>query len=264
MGKKHLFFSIHDMLSYKSLLLLVLFNLLSVYSDAQTKFIEYGHITFERSQNQYQLLGEEKINSSVFMQEYAKSLPKILKDEYVLDFDSRRSSYKWLKELQENKTFWEITKPSKEDKIVMDFSSQRVNAYKVLGGDQFLIEDTIRNYRWKILDEVRSIAGFDCRKAVTTICDSVVVVAFYTDEIPVSSGPENFNGLPGMILGLAIPRLYTTWFATKLELIAPSNDLFEIRSRKKKISDTDFINNAKKIVSKLEEYGDRKFWEMVL
>ena len=31
-------------------------------------------------------------------------------------------------------------------------------------------------------------------------------------------GPELFTGLPGMILGLAIPRYYTTWFATKVEL----------------------------------------------
>jgi len=28
-------------------------------------------------------------------------------------------------------------------------------------------------------------------------------VAFYTDDIPVSGGPESFNGLPGMILQVA-------------------------------------------------------------
>jgi GLPGLI family protein len=56
-----------------------------------------------------------------------------------------------------------------------------------------------------------------CRKAITKIGDSVVVVAFYTDEVLVKGGPFNFNGLPGMILGIAVPRLHMTIFATKLE-----------------------------------------------
>ena len=50
------------------------------------------------------------------------------------------------------------------------------------------------------------------------VMDSIVVIAFYTDEILTSGGPESFNGLPGMIMGLAIPRLHTTWYATKLAL----------------------------------------------
>ena len=61
----------------------------------------------------------------------------------------------------------------------------------------------------------------ECKKALTKINDSVVVVAFYTDQIIVKGGPENFNGLPGMILGLAVPRLSLTLFATKLELTSP-------------------------------------------
>jgi len=44
------------------------------------------------------------------------------------------------------------------------------------------------------------------------------VVAFYTDEILVKGGPESFNGLPGMIMGIAVPRLSLTLFATKIEL----------------------------------------------
>jgi GLPGLI family protein len=46
--------------------------------------------------------------------------------------------------------------------------------------------------------------------------DSIYVVAFYTEEIPVSGGPESFCGLPGMILGVALPHENVTWFATKV------------------------------------------------
>jgi GLPGLI family protein len=49
--------------------------------------------------------------------------------------------------------------------------------------------------------------------------DSIYVVAFYTDQIPVSGGPESFTGLPGMILGVALPYEHITWFATKVSEI---------------------------------------------
>lgn len=95
--------------------------------------------------------------------------------------------------------------------------------------DDMVFEDSIKHIRWKIEDETRLIAGFKCRKAIGVIMDSVYVVAFYCPEIIPQGGPEMFSGLPGMILGLAIPRMYTTWFATKVQLdvddkllIAPS------------------------------------------
>lgn len=84
-----------------------------------------------------------------------------------------------------------------------------------------VFEDSLKTMRWKIEDETRNIAGFKCRKAVGVMLDSVYVVAFYCAEIPVQGGPEIFNGLPGMILGLAIPRMYTTWFATSVQAAAP-------------------------------------------
>jgi GLPGLI family protein len=34
----------------------------------------------------------------------------------------------------------------------------------------------------------------------------------------VQGGPESVHGLPGMILGMGVPRLHATWFATKVEV----------------------------------------------
>jgi GLPGLI family protein len=41
---------------------------------------------------------------------------------------------------------------------------------------------------------------------------------FFTDDITISGGPCSINGLPGMILGLTIPRLYTSYVATKVDV----------------------------------------------
>jgi len=46
--------------------------------------------------------------------------------------------------------------------------------------------------------------------------DSIYEVAFYTDRIPVSGGPESFSGLPGMILQVTLPHENVTWVATKV------------------------------------------------
>jgi GLPGLI family protein len=46
------------------------------------------------------------------------------------------------------------------------------------------------------------------------------VFAFYTDEILIPGGPCSINGLPGMILGVTIPRLYTSWIATKVSVVS--------------------------------------------
>lgn len=102
--------------------------------------------------------------------------------------------------------------------------------------DGKVFEDSVTYVRWKIDDETRTIAGFKCRKAIGVIMDSVYVVAFYCPEIVPQGGPEIFNGLPGMILGLAIPRLYTTWFATKVQLAVDDKLLVApVPSKKEKV-----------------------------
>jgi GLPGLI family protein len=60
------------------------------------------------------------------------------------------------------------------------------------------------------------------------------VVAFYTDEIIPSGGPESFTGLPGMILGVALPHQHLTWFATKVQAIKVSETDLPIPQKGKK------------------------------
>mgnify|MGYP001549865550 FL=1 len=70
--------------------------------------------------------------------------------------------------------------------------------------------------KWKLVNDYRVIAGFNCRKAVAVIFDSVYVFAFFTEEITIPGGPASIHGLPGTILGVTVPRLYTSWIATKV------------------------------------------------
>jgi GLPGLI family protein len=100
--------------------------------------------------------------------------------------------------------------------VYSDLPAGRRVSQKQVFGNSYLITDSIRRIKWKITDETREIAGMQCRRADAIVNDSVYVVAFYASEIPVSGGPESFSGLPGMILGLALPAEHITWFATSV------------------------------------------------
>lgn len=84
-------------------------------------------------------------------------------------------------------------------------------------GQKIIIQDTVKQIKWKITDEYREIAGYNCRRANGMTPDSTYVIAFYVNEIPVDGGPESINGLPGLILGLVVPSQHLSYFATKVE-----------------------------------------------
>lgn len=200
-------------------LFFALFICLTVNGFSQARFISSGRVEFERKYNQHsQLEGE---NDGPWIAEMKKMYPKMLTDHFELRFTNDRSVYRLLKENPDNKYLW-MGKPSESDVLIKDLNKGTISMQRDVFEQTYLVQDSLRQLEWRITDETRTIAGFECKKAVTKICDSVYVVAFYTDQIMVNSGPESFSGLPGMILGLAVPRLHTTWFATKVELIEPS------------------------------------------
>jgi GLPGLI family protein len=90
------------------------------------------------------------------------------------------------------------------------------------------------------------------------------VVAFYTEDIIVSGGPEMFGGLPGMIMELAIPRLHTTWVADKVELIAPKETDFTIPEKGKKVTEQELYETVKTSLKDWGKMATRNIWWIVL
>ncbi|HMR17734.1 MAG TPA: GLPGLI family protein [Sphingobacterium sp.] len=115
-----------------------------------------------------------------------------------------------------------------------NLKSKEVRSSFELGGQDIYIQDSLVRTKWKITNEYRTIAGYNCRRANGVVMDSIYVVAFYTDEIPVSAGPACFNGLPGMILGMAVPELHYNIFATEVDLTPVNYINTNIAKRKAK------------------------------
>jgi GLPGLI family protein len=230
----------------------------SVQLNAQVQFIHSGKIEFEKKINQHAPILDEPEN--IWTSEMLKQMPKFVSDVYELKFTNNKSVYKLAKENPTNRYMMWGSKPVDTDAIIQDLQNANTSAQKEIFENTYVIKDSIRNLEWKIADETREIAGFECRKAVTKICDSVYVVAFYTDQIPVSAGPESFGGLPGMILGLAVPRLYTTWFATKVELTEPTPADLNPKQKGKQVTRAQLTAELSKGLKEWGKDGARRMW----
>jgi len=194
----------------KTILSCSLLLILSSIVSAQN-FISTANIEFEVKTNVKKTMG----NSS-WAEMLKDQLPQFKTGYFNYTFANNQSVYKFDR-WEAGAKIPEFLRRSDEENIwYFDFNTNKFMMKKVIEGTDFNVEDTIPAIEWKLSNESRVIAGFSCRKAVGVIMDSVYVFAFYTDEIMISGGPCSISGLPGMILGVTIPRLYTSFIATKI------------------------------------------------
>lgn len=89
--------------------------------------------------------------------------------------------------------------------ISKDRENKMVKNMITLADKDYLVEGDIPKFKWKILNEIKDIAGYLCMKAETIDpIKKTVVHAWFTNQIPIGDGPEGYGGLPGMILGLEL------------------------------------------------------------
>ena len=138
-----------------------------------------------------------------------------------------------------------------------DYKKNITISQKPVFEETFLMEDSLLKIKWKLTGDIRTIAGFDCRKAVGILNDSIAVFAFYTDELMVQGGPEGIHGLPGMILGVGIPRLHTTWFATRVEVNGVNLALISPAKKGKKVNRAAMIQSLERVLKQWGTYGSK-------
>jgi GLPGLI family protein len=196
----------------KSILFFITVLIFTTTSKAQ-QFIDKAVIEYEVNTNL------KKTMSNDSWDEMMKDNLSDLKISYfTYTFADNKSIYKFDRWSPKTRIPKHEKDADEENSWYFDFVTGKMNMQKQIVGTNFVIADSIPNIQWKITNEHREIAGYNCRKAVGKIMDDVYVFAFYTDDITISGGPCSISGLPGMILGLSIPRLYTSFIATKIDL----------------------------------------------
>lgn len=234
---------------------------------AQQTYITNGKIEYERVVNVMKVLEDNfsNDNNNIWLEAYKKTAPKTSSSFFDLYFSGEKSLYKPGREVvvTQRPPDW-VNGPANDNIVYKDLSNQLTVSQKHVYEDTYLIKDSTHALKWKISSDTRTIAGLECRKATTIIMDSVFVVAFFTEQVLCTSGPEGFDGLPGMILGLAIPRLHTTWYATKLELLDVKDSDMEAPKKGKNITNKKLKQELEPVFKEWGRNAGKNLWQIMI
>ncbi len=68
-------------------------------------------------------------------------------------------------------------------------------------GQEFIVKDTLDNFKWKISRDKKQLMGYEVRKATfSQHNDSVQYTAWFAPKLNFKTGPAESAGLPGLIL----------------------------------------------------------------
>ncbi len=227
---------------------LPLIIILSMFETVNAQdYITKVKIEFEKKVNVYRSLEGGGGN----FDEYKAKISKYNLSYFSFTYANGQSLYKFDHDNSQGATGgFNIPNPS--NSIFVDYNTRQTVVKKSIIGQDYIIKDSLSNVKWRITKETRTIAGYECRKAIGIIYDTVYVVAFYCEQFVMPAGPEAVQGLPGMILGLAIPRYNTTWFATKVELANFNETEIVPPAKGKKTSKKELVDEY---MQKLKGYG---------
>lgn len=170
-------------------------------------------------------LDSTKMNSDM-QEKMMAMLQKQFEKTYMLNFNKDISVYKEEESLappQPSGMQIVVFSSGGADILFKNIKEERFVNQNDLFGKIFLVKDSLKPINWELGKETKNIGTYTCFKATytkevetieggvsvngdkdldkeTPVKKSITVTAWYTPQIPVSHGPELFQGLPGLIL----------------------------------------------------------------
>ncbi|MDZ4758281.1 MAG: GLPGLI family protein [Bacteroidota bacterium] len=225
------------------------------------KFINTARVEYERKTYIKKILQESGDNDN---SEWMARLPDYRTEYFDLYFSGNKSVYKTGKESDQKIPEW--MSAGIISTVYTNTDSGTYFSQKQIYDQSYNIIDSLPHIDWKITDDTRTIAGYTCRRATGRVCDSLFVVAFYTEEILLSGGPETFNGLPGLILGVVIPRMHMSWYATKVDFpeIKPEQTTPPATKKGKQIKLKAMLKELKESVNDWGNWKNTLLWQAAM
>jgi GLPGLI family protein len=146
---------------------------------------------------------------------------------------------------------------------------------------EFLIVDSLKQYKWKLSEETKTIAKQLCKKATTMITapqmrmrvsiggggnntdtaantprapKETELVVWYAENIPVSFGPDNYSGLPGVIMEIDQDNGATVTTAVEVSAKYPKKELVA-PTKGDKMNRAQFQENMQKLMQEMQRGG---------
>lgn len=211
------------------------------------------------------------------------ALKKATEKQYVLTFNKTECLYEEEQKLEEPKG------ASDGMSISISFSGGGKKYLNVkdknsivedeIFGKEFLIVEPLVQPEWKLIDETKKIGDYNCFKAELVIPvsekqkkeyeeflkkeekkpalfkmekpEDKVITAWYTPEIPVNFGPDNYWGLPGLILEVSEEKLII--LCSKVVLSNKEKAKIKVPNTGEKVSQKKFDEIQKKKTDSMKD-----------
>ncbi|HLF45758.1 MAG TPA: GLPGLI family protein [Chitinophagaceae bacterium] len=235
-----------------------------------------GKITYERTTQLQIRIAEEN-------PAFQHMIPKERKDRFELLFSEGKSLWQPVVDNNQGEEMsWGdgggarivMRMPGSEDITYHNITESRKTEQRELGGKTFIVADSISKLNWKVTGETKTILGYTCMKASTqrtqqsmrmnmnngkmtreNVTDTLNIVAWFTNEIPGSFGPESYQGqLPGTILEMDANNGRTTYMAIE---VSTKTDVAKIKepTKGKKLTAAEFAKEREKLFSEMQQSG---------
>lgn len=196
-------------------------------------------------------------------EDMAASLPSEQKSQKVLFFNSRESLYQNAENKDEDgqdvveggdgevQIKMVIVRPQ-ENKLYKNLETAQKVQKEDFFGKLFLISGDLDKYPWKLTGEQKKILDFNCQQAVFSD-DEKKVEAWFTPEIPVTTGPGEYGQLPGMILEVTIDDGNRKLVADKVIFKSLDKEVIVAPKKGKKVTAEEFETIREARMKEMEE-----------
>jgi GLPGLI family protein len=197
------------------------------------------------------------------MAQIQASLKKQMEQNYILSFNQTESTWKKEESLgggpataSAGGAVFMVATGGEGSTLYKNIADQSFLEEQDIMGKAYLVKDMLEPVEWVLSEETKKVGNYTVQKASYTrivdskrfstgmtemenVKDTLQVTVWFTPEIPVSHGPENFFGLPGLIL--EVQNQGRTLICEKIEL-NPSAEpvIIERPSKGKEMTQAEF------------------------
>ena len=260
----------------KKLLVLLFVTSLSYSQEFQGKAYYFSKTIFSEDLKVENSESKKKVDPA-----FEKALQEALKEasekSYLLTFNKSECIYEQEQQLEKPKAASgemqiSVSISSSEGRKYINAKNKTSSTEDAILGKEFLIVENIEKPDWKLVDETKKIGDYTCFKAKLLVPVSEkqkkeyeeflkkeeiksslfkmeepkekIITAWYTPEIPASFGPNNYWGLPGLILEINEPE--TIILCSKVVLNTKEKATIKVPNNGTKVSQKEFDAIQKK------------------
>jgi len=230
-----------------------------------------GKVTYQRvsqMQAHINIKGEDQV------------IPQTRKDNFELTFANNQTIWKQSEQNDDDNAAFgseggaqiRMIVAGSNDVLYTDLQSGKRTEKREFFDKIFIIDDSVRQMKWKMTGETKTILGKPCMKATTTnisirtmmtmdngkmerkdVPDTANITAWFTNSVPVSTGPAEYQGqLPGLILEMDVNNGRQLYTATGISEKADIAQLKEPTGKKHYTPD-EFKKERDKMMKEMQE-----------